>query len=521
MNVRKLWVWMVLVSVVSMMAACNGGTGTSASPDEDTAEAADEVSGSEDALLGEDIALEIEEPDVAAPRQVLPPEYTCGDPDALVPCDTVGPAPADAATVAQWAAANAVPLLCTDGTGEHWDFDIFASEFAGMGLFVMGEVHGSNEIGQASADLFEALVHGAGVTVAALEVGMDTSAAMNEYILTGDEAVMNDGLFWDTYSDNMFRKTIPLRAREIYEETGVLVQVIGIDTPQRLAWANERITEIAQGLGAQAQGLLLDVIPAPQEPPYGNWGMGLDTGYVNLAKNYHQHVIDHQDVICAELDDEACEDLEFLAWALYTGAVFNSSDFQAVMMGQGNPLDMMMWMNERESLMDYNFRRAAPDESAVIYSHMGAAHAAKGGWNVSGLLDEGHAPLQGRVYTVTPAYGQGSKIFYGIQAQNVPAEPAALASPLSQLPVENYFVSSHHPGLDCTANPFSDDVAQRIGGAYGTAYDAFFWYRLLTPEKEGWGGWGKPAPAGDWRGEFIRDQVARMRFADRMMEELL
>ncbi len=528
MKLRWLGLRGVLVLLVVLLAACNGGDGDAGGPGVDTMDPED-VAASEDALVedveapGEDtVAPDTAEPDVALPPLELPPEFTCGDPDALIPCDTVGPMPTDAASIAQWVGDNAIPLLCTDAQGEHWDFDIFASEFEGMGLFILGEVHGSKEIGTTSADLFEALVHGAGVNVAALEMGMDTTAALNEYILTGNEAVLDDGLFWGQYQDVMFRKTIPRRARKIYEETGIQVRVVGIDTPQRLAWVNEQITEKAAGLGAQAKGLLLDVLPAAMEPPYGSWGMGLDTAYVNLSKNYHKHVLENQDVICAELDPDACEDIEFLAWALYIGALFNSSDFQAAMMGQGNPMDMMMWMNERESLIDYNFRRAAPDASTVMYSHMGSAHAAKGGWNVAALLDEGYAPLQGRVYSVAPAYGAGSEIFYGIQTQNVPAEPASLAGTLSQLPVENYFVSTNQPGVDCSANPFADDVPQQIGGTYGASYDAFFWYRLLTPEQEGWG-WGKPtpgAPSDDWRADFIADQVARMRFADRMMEEL-
>lgn len=529
MIARRFGVRGVLVLMVVTLAACGGSGGSSGSgePGEDVAGVGD-VAASEDGLIEDDsgsppgddvVAPDTAEPDVAAPRTELPPEFTCGAADALVPCDAIGPMPSDGASVAQWVATNAVPLVCTDTLGEHWDFDIFASEFEGKGLFMMGEVHGSMEIGPASADLFEALVFGAGVTVAALETGMDTTAAMNEYILTGNEDVMDDGFFWGQYQDVMFRKTIPRRARKIYEETGVLIRVVGVDTPQRLAWVNEQITEKAQGLSAQAKGLLLDVLPAAQEPPYGGFGMGLDTAYVNLSKNYHKHVVENQDVICAALDAEACEDIEFLAWALYIGALFNSSDFQAVMMGQGNPMDMMMWMNQRESLLDYNFRREAPDASAVVYAHMGSAHAAKGGWNVAAMLDEGHPPLQGRVYTVSPAYGQGSEIFYGYTTQNVPPEPSALAGLLSQLPQENYFVSTHHPGADCSANPFADDVAQRIGGAYGTSYDAFFWYRVLTPEQEGWG-WGKPARGDDWRAEFIRDQVERMRFADRMMEEL-
>jgi len=517
MNVRMLWLRWSLVLVVLSAAACGRGTGTSEVGGEDTAGAADVAAQDAAAsdLPEEDVASDAGDPDTVTPLPELPPEFTCGEPDELVPCDATGPAPSDAATIAQWAGDNAVPLRCTDALGEHWDFDILVSEFSGMGVFFMGEIHGSAEIGPASADLFEALVFGAGVSVAALEMGMDTTDALNEYVLTGDEAVLDDGFFWGQYGDNMFRKTIPRRAREIYEETGIHVQVIGVDVPQRLAWVNERIEELAQDLGAQARGLLLDVIPEPKEPPYGVFGMGLDTAYVNLAKSYHQHLLDHQDVICAELDDEACEDLEFLAWALYTGAVFNSTDFQMAMMGRGgNPLDMMAWMNEREFLLEHNLRRAAPNEAAVVYAHMGAAHCAKGGWNVAGLLDAEHPPLQGRVYSVTPAYGQGSKVFYGMGAQPVAPEPTALAGLLSQLPLDNYFVSTGHPGRDCSENPFSGETAYQVGVSYGTGYDAFFWYHLLTPEQAGWGGWGKPSPGEDWRADFIRDQVERMRFAD-------
>lgn len=38
--------------------------------------------------------------------------------------------------------------------------------------------------------------------------------------------------------------------------------------------------------------------------------------------------------------------------------------------------------------------------------------------------------------------------------------------------------------------------------------------------QEGWGGFGRPAPGEDWRAGFIRDLVERMRFVDRLMEEL-
>ena len=522
MEVWRLRARRCLVALIAVLMACGGGAGTSVAPAEDASGGEDAVRAdapAEDGLpaevSGSDVTPDDSEEDTVAPRPELPPEYTCGALDALIPCEAVGPAPADAASIAQFTMDNAVPLLCTDGLGEHWDFDVFASEFEGHAAFFMGEVHGSDEIGPASADLFEALVYGAGVTVVALEMGMDTSAAYNEYILTGDETVLDDGFYWGQYTDSMFRKTIPRRARKIYEETGIQVTVLGVDSPLRLAWVNERIVEVATPLSVPAQSLLLDVLPAPKEPPYGF--MGLDSAYVALTKNYHQHVMDNEDEICAGLSPDACEDIEFLAYALYVGAVFNSSDFQKVMMGQGNPLDMMIWMSDRETLLDYNFRRALPDEDTVLYAHMGAAHCAKGSWNVAGLIDAQHPPAQGRVYSVSPAWGQGSKVFYGMSAQAVPAEPTALAGLLSQMPMENYFMASSHPGKDCTANPFADDVAQQVGGTYGTSYDAFFWFKMLTPEKSGW---SKPSPGKDWRADFIRDQVERMRFADRMMEEL-
>ncbi len=522
MDVWKLWTRRCLVALIAVLMACEGGAETSVPPADDAVGGKDTVSAdapTEDALpadvSGLDVTPDGSEEDTVAPRLDLPPEYTCGVSDALSPCDTVGPMPADAATIAQFTVDNAVPLRCTDGLGEHWDFDIFASEFEGQAAFFMGEVHGSDEIGTASADLFEALVYGAGVNVAALEMGMDTSAAYNEYVLTGDESVLDDGLYWEQYTDSMFRKTIPRRARKIYEETGIIVTVLGVDTPMHLAWVNERIVEIATPLTVQAQSLLLDVLPAAKEPPYGL--MGLDSAYVALTKNYHQHVMDNEDVICAGLSPEACEDIEFLAYALYVGAVFNSYDFQQLMMGQGNPMNMMIWMNERETLLDYNFRRALPDDDTILYAHMGAAHCAKGDWNVAGMIHKEHPPAQGRVYSVSPAWGPGSKVFYGISAQGLPAEPPALADLLVQMPAENYFVASNHPGMDCSANPFGDDVSRQVGGTYGASYDAFFWFNILTPEKAGW---SKPSFEEDWRAEFIRDQTARTRFADRMMEEL-
>ncbi len=255
---------LTLLFIVSL--GCSSSGSSEVAPD--TQVEADSTS--EDLYLEEDLAVEVEvvedipfveelvdEPDVVVP------ESLCGHP-LLATCEHVSAAPTLANEISTFVKNNAFPLRCAEAGAEGWDFSIYGEEFAGQQAFFMGEVHGSNEIGQASADLFEYLVRFHGVQVLALEIGMDTTEDLKDFLATGSPTAMQ-AIGADMYGDNMFRRLLPERAHELVLE-GYEIDVVGVDVPQRLAWVNEEIEAIAAELDDEvAVGLLLDTLPAPRE----------------------------------------------------------------------------------------------------------------------------------------------------------------------------------------------------------------------------------------------------------------
>ena len=460
-----------------------------------------EVAG-EDVVPFEDL---VEEPEVTIPSSL------CDQPELAV-CGAVTAAPTSSNEISTFAQNNAFPLRCAAAGADGWDFSILGKEFEGHKACFMGEVHASNEIGLASADLFEYLVRYHGVRVLALEIGMDTTADLQDFLATGNPAAMQ-AIGADMYGENMFRRLLPERAHELVLE-GYDLDVVGVDVPQRLAWVNEQLTAIAAEMTDDvAVGLLLDTLPAPREiQSYGM--MGLETAYVEDAEDYYKMVLDHIEAICAALSDEAsCEEVEYLAYSLWMGAVFVSQDFMMGSLGGGDQSYLMQMMMEREQILIWTFQQAIPDDETLLYAHMGAAHAAKGGWNVAGQLDKFYPTTQGQIYSVTPSYGPGSAIFYGFSSQSLPAEPKHLAEALAKMPEDRYYLPTAHPGLDCTGNPFAEVSVNGLGGEYGISYDSFFFYRQLTADKPG-GMWY--AGNGAWE-QFFLDQLERLRFAQELM----
>ncbi len=447
----------------------------------------------------------VDEPDVVEPAGV------CGYPELAV-CEASTAAPTTKTAISNFVMNNAFRLRCAEAGEGGWDFSVYGEEFAGQQAFFMGEVHGSNEIGQTSADLFEYLVRNHGVRVLALEIGMDTTADLQDFVATGDPASMQ-ATGSDMYGDNMFRQLLPERAHELVLE-GYEIDVVGVDVPQRLAWVNEQLEDVAGGMDDPvAAGLLLETLPPPRE--IQSYGMfGLETAYVDQAEIYYQMVMDNLEAICAALEDEEeCEKVEYLAYSLWIGAVFVSQDFMMGSMGGGDQSLMMQMMMEREQILIWTFEQAIPSDDTRLYAHMGAAHASKGSWNVAGQLDKFYPITKNQVYTVTPAYGPGSAIFYGYSSQSLPTEPKILGEALSTMPEDRYFLSTGSPGLDCTANPYKDEVVIGMGGQYGSSYDSFLFYRQLTADKPG-GMWYVGNSA--WE-QFFIDQVERLRYAQELM----
>lgn len=437
------------------------------------------------------------------------PASVCGQP-AMAECLETSPAPAASGGIQGFAVNNAIPLQCTAGGPGGWDFTVFLREFEGKQIFIFGEVHGSNEIGPASAALFRRLVEHYGVSILALEIGMDTTDDLDEYVQTGSEAALK-AFGADQYSDVMFRKLLPEVARELVLE-GHEISVVGVDVPQRLAWANEQLELLAaQAEDAAVQGLIVDSLPPPRE--IDSYGMfGIEDAYVAQAEEYYNHVVDNLDTICAAYEPAGCERVEYLAYSLWMGAVFASQKFMMGAMG-GNDPELMAMMMEREQILLYNLKQAVGDSGERLYAHMGAAHGMKGGWNVAGQLDSHWAVTQGRVYTTSPAFGPGSSVFYGIMTQQVPPDPQVIAESLQNLPEERYFLSTDDPGLDCTASPFIDMQVPQLGNQYGVAWDAFFYFDKLTADSPG--GWFYVPTAG--REGFYRQQVQRLQMAERLL----
>lgn len=458
--------------------------------------------------------------DLPTPDLFTPPDgyaypSACDNDNTLVVCSETSPAPSGDAAIQAFVSENAFPLRCGPGADAPLDLGVLQNAYLDMRVFIFGEMHGSNEVGPLSAELFEALVLRGGVDTLVLEIGMDVTAALEEYVRTGDDSagtpIAEAG--FAMYSDKMFRRALPARAHALYER-GVRVQVFGVDAPQRLAWVNEQLVAAAASLGSdEARALLLDTLPAARE--MNSYGLfGIETAYVDAARAYHQHVVDNLEAICVGVDEAACTHIERLAFALYIGAVINSQDFMmAAMSGETTP-EMMAVMRERETLIRYNFEQALARPDARVYAHMGAAHAAKGGWNVAAALQEEFAPTAGRVITTGTSYGPGSRIFYGIMTQDVPPEPAVVAAALADSPIENFFVPTAYPGRGCVLNPFLMMAIPELESSYGVAWDGLVYYRQLTPDVPEGLPWKS---GGGWLQQFVRDQQWRMAFADRLL----
>lgn len=432
-------------------------------------------------------------------------EGACGRQPTLPECTDVSPAPATTEEIHEFVDVNAIPLRCSEDGIERWEFDILFDEFEDMSVFMMGEIHGSVEIGKASADLFEAMAGKGIVNVMSMEIAMDVTEAMNEYITRGAGDLV-DVYGFSEWPRNVFWRTLVERARDMHL-AGTTLPAYGVDTPWRLAWVNEQIEAMAAGLGDEARGLMLDTLPAPVE--FGEW---VESPYVNETEAYHQHIVNHSGTICAELIDADCERLQYLALALYLGAFINSMEFYT------SPPDVMeAWFARREDLVFYNYRMFIQSGEERVYTHMGAAHTAKMDGQVAYWLDMDHPATADGVYTVAPAYGPGSKIMYGAWVFDLDPEPQIASDILWKLPIDNYFLATHHPGTGCIGNPFVRVEVTELGGFYGASYDSLFWYRLLTPDRSGGGGRDMMSPMR----RAIMDKWERMQYADTLMLQFI
>lgn len=441
----------------------------------------------------------------------------CSHPE-LPQCLEIAPEPRSEEEIITFSQLNSLPLRC-EQAGEHqWFLDVFIEDFQGMNMFFMGEVHGTQEIGQASIELFHILYEAGMVDAVALEYGMDTTDALNEFVRTGSGDLLSE--YWImSYGRYMFRRLFAEYARQRFVEEGIEIPLYGIDTPQRLAWANEELETIAARLSdAFLSGLIVDTMPEPlEQDEYGM--MGVSDAYVESCEVYYHHIEDNLDAICGGLGDEVlCEALEWTAFGLWVGAIYMSEAFYEEIMGvETVPGRMFEWMEMREELIFRNTRLAFLTTENGLFSHMGAGHVSKGGYflRTAGMMNEDFEPTQGRVYSVNPAWGPGSQIHYGM-VQNIDPEPRIVSEALSSMPIENYYLSSALPSFDCVGNPYTDMInAYGMGGSTYGDYNAFFWYRVLSPDIP-----GSRRSVEDPRRRAVLDSWYRTQAADEYLRSL-
>jgi hypothetical protein len=399
-------------------------------------------------------------------------EGPCGAPPGFPACETLAPAPSGGAAVTAFFEEYAIPLWCEgpDGTSVR-DLTPFGLDAADAYLVMFGEVHGSNELGILSAALFEYLVRTGRVNALSMEIGVDLSGPLDDYIRTGGGPLVEQG-WLSQLSPNMFLRTLSGAARALYLE-GYPVTVFGADVPMIPGSALAVVRELTPRLGETRA--TVEPLPAVQG---GYW---VDEP---AARSWRTRVAARYDDICAELRDTAdCERFTQYSNAVWlsafsaSGALYNSS--QAL---------VMQFFELREDFIYYTYRANMPSAAVRVYTHMGAAHTAKAtdrwqGYDSVATRMEGHYPVTfGRVYSTTPAYGAGSRIQYGPDIYTLPGEPTVLANALTDETVDEYFASTWRPSEDCVERPQLSARMPDLNVRYADAYDAFTWIRRLTPE---------------------------------------
>jgi hypothetical protein len=399
----------------------------------------------------------------------------CTSRDALPVCEQLTAPPDNDEGIRAFVEKNSIPLQCSSAESDPWAFDIFLNEFAEGRIFILGEVHGSAEIGPASAALLGAMAESGAVQRVVLEIPMDVTDALAEYVETGAGPLI-DTYDFDSWPETLFWRTLPGRVRDLYQE-GIRLPIHGVEVPWRLSWVGDKIDAIAEQLSQASAELVLDPLPDAARQ-----AMAIDAVDVADAEAYFEHIVNVRDTVCADLSGADCLRLENLARGLVLGAQNQWPDFWDQPRRRTD-----RWFDDRETLLYDNIRVLVMEHTDRIYAHLGAYHAAKAGDTVAQRLNSVHPDTLGAVYSVVPIAGSGSRVMVHDEVVDFPDEPEVATDVLSTAVADVYFLSTDKPGQGCIENPFGAlDISPRmqidVDAPYGAAFDAFLFFRTLSPE---------------------------------------
>ncbi|MDF2692343.1 MAG: hypothetical protein K0S65_726 [Labilithrix sp.] len=378
---------------------------------------------------------------------------SCSGPITPVSCPSLEPAPTAAAAVRAFVKEGAIPLRCGEDEAAVWDVRPLVDLYGSQKIFMMGEVHGTNEIGIMSSILLEQLAKKKQVNVLAVELPMDMSELLASWISTGEGGPAVDWL--EGLAPNMFGRILPETAREL-AKAGFPIRFAAIDYAYNSEIPIEAIREIATKLTSQADTVLATLPSAPANP--------------NDANTYFDHIMSSKDAICAELTEADCDRLNAMTHALWVSAFLN------------NGMDEL-WFSRREEVIYYNMKQAMRSPTDRMFLHMGAAHTNKYEFSAGSRMTHEYELTNDKVFSEAPAFGDGSVIWYQ-EPQNLPGEPSTLTSALSDAPANPLFISTTRPSSTCVTNPFGlEPEARTSSGTRAETYDGYIHYGKLTSEE--------------------------------------
>jgi hypothetical protein len=254
------------------------------------------------------------------------------------------------------------------------------------------------------------------------------------------------------------------------------------------------IQEVAAKLTTQKATVLSTLPTSFAQPPTSD-----DVTKVNA---YFDLVTGKETEICAELSAADCDRLDAMTHALWASAL--SYDRAG---------DAGEWFARREVVIYYNLRSKMTAPGDRMFLHMGAFHTNKHLASAGSRMAHEHAGTKDQVFSVAPAYGDGSVIWYGEEV-DMPGEPATIVSALSDAPANPFFVPTNRPSPSCVGNPLGREPEESVGtgGLRGELYDGYIHYGRLTSER-------KPTQAtlspGDVIGGSLQDFRARIEARER------
>lgn len=387
---------------------------------------------------------------------------TCGTSLPTPQCASTKPAPETSASITQFIKDDAIAIRCGDPENARWDLTPLVQGYGAQKIFMMGEVHGTNEIGIVSSLIFEELASKDLVNVLAFEMPMDLDPMFQHYVDTGDDYQTEQML--DRFAPNMFGSILTKTARDLVSK-GKKIRMGAVDSPYSTHIPVKAIQDVAAKLTTQTQkdNVLLTLPANLNEPP--------TTDELVQVNAYFDHIASKKTEICAELSEADCDRLDAMTHALWTAATSYERE------------DEMTWFARREVVIYYNMRSKMPSASDRMFLHMGAFHTNKHEASAGSRMANEYPLTKGQVFSIAPAYGDGSVIWYGGD-MDLDADPTTITDALSNTPDHPFFVSTNRPSTSCVSNPLGEEMEAQVGGGTrGQLYDGYIHYGQLTSER--------------------------------------